>query len=171
MPHDWSSDVVACLKANGIRTVATVPDGGLTDLLVRCEADPELRVVTLGTEQEGVGLLLGLWLGGERGALFMQSSGTGNCINALSLPATTGTPCLMLVTMRGEGGERNPWQVPMGRGSRPAMEAMGVRCFSADGAEQVGARFAEAADHAFSQGAAAAVLVHQHIIGTKEFAK
>ncbi len=109
MRHDWSSDVLALLKTHEIATIATVPDGGLTDLLVACEADPDIRVVTLSSEQEGVALVFGLGLGGERGALFMQSSGTGNCINALSLPAATKTPCLMLVTMRGEDGERNPW--------------------------------------------------------------
>ena len=115
--------------------------------------------------------MFGLSLGGARGALLMQSSGTGNCINALSLPAIAGTPCLMLVTMRGEDGERNPWQVPMGRGTRPALEAMGVTCFSAESAATVGTAFAQAADLAFGKGASAAVLVHQHIIGTKEFEK
>lgn len=169
--HDWSSDVFALLKAHEIRTVATVPDGGLTDLLLLCEADPDVDVVTLSAEQEGVSLVFGQWLGGVRGALFMQSSGTGNCINALSLIATTSSPCLMLVTMRGEAGEQNPWQVPMGRGSRPAMEAMGVRCFSAADAAGVGPAFDEAAGYVFDQSAAAAVLVHQHIIGTKEFVK
>ncbi len=171
MQHDWSSDVLALLKANEIGTVATVPDGGLTDLLTMCEADAGIDVVTLSSEQEGVSLLFGLSLGGARGVLLMQSSGTGNCINALSLSAITRTSCLMLVTMRGEDGERNPWQVPMGQGSRPALEAMGVRCFSADSADAVGAAFAQAAGCAFDEGGSAAVLVHQHIIGTKEFAK
>ena len=171
MQHDWSNDVFGLLKSNGISTVATVPDGGLTDLLAMCEADRDISVVTLSSEQEGVSLMFGLGLGGARGALLMQSSGTGNCINALSLPAITGTPCLMLVTMRGEDGERNPWQVPMGRGTRPALEAMGVTCFSAESAAAVGTAFAQAADLAFGKGASAAVLVHQHIIGTKEFEK
>ena len=171
MQHDWPRDVFAHLKALDIGTVATVPDGGLTELLLKCEDDPAIRVVTLGTEQEGVGLAFGQWLGGRRTALFIQSSGVGNCINALSLPAITGTPCLLLVTMRGEAGERNPWQVPMGQGTRPVLEAMGVTCFSAPDAEGVGDTFAAAAAHAFSRGASAAALVHQHIIGTKEFAK
>lgn len=171
MQHDWSSDVLDLLKVNEVSTVATVPDGGLTDLLAMCETDAGIEVVTLSSEQEGVSLMIGLGLGGARGALFMQSSGTGNCINALSLPAITNLPCLMLVTMRGEDGERNPWQVPMGQGSRPALEAMGVRCFSADSAEAVGSAFAQAAGCAFGEGGSAAVLVHQHIIGTKEFTK
>lgn len=169
-PH-WSQDVYAELKVRQVETVATVPDGGLIELLDLCEDDTAIRVVTLSSEQEGIGLLFGLWLGGKRSALFLQSSGTGNCINALSLPAITETPCLMLVTMRGEAGEHNPWQVPMGEGTLPALEAMGVTCFSPENAAQVGPVFAEAAAFAFDQGGRAAVLVHQHIIGTKEFAK
>lgn len=171
MGLNWSDGVFAALKANDIATVATVPDGGLTRLLALCEADPETRVVTLGTEQEGMGLLFGLWLGGKRGAMLMQSSGTGNCMNALSLAATTRTPCLMLVTMRGEAGEQNPWQVAMGQGSRPALEAMGVTCLSARDEAEVPRRFEEAAERAFTGRERVAVLVHQHIIGSKEFSK
>ncbi len=167
--HDWSADVFGVLKARGITVVATVPDGGLTRLLDLCEADPGTRVVTLSTEEEGIGLLFGLWLGGARGALFMQSSGTGNCVNALSLPAATATPCLMLVTMRGGAGEGNPWQLHMGRAVRPVFETMGVKCLSVDRAEEVGETFAAAADMAFDGGLAAAVLVEQKVIGGKRF--
>ena len=114
MSDIWSAEVYKVLRAKEINTVATVPDGGLTTLLQLCESDLDTSVVTLSTEEEGIGILFGLWLGGQRGVLMMQSSGTGNCINALSLPASTRTPCLMLVTMRGQWGEFNPWQVPMG---------------------------------------------------------
>ncbi|MDE0993138.1 MAG: phosphonopyruvate decarboxylase, partial [Rhodospirillales bacterium] len=55
----------------------------------------------LTTEEEGIGYLAGAWLGGQRGALLVQSSGAGNCINTLALNATTRIPLLMLVTMRG----------------------------------------------------------------------
>ena len=167
----WSQDVFSVLKSEAIGTIATVPDGGLVELLNLCEACDGTKVVTLSSEQEGMGLLFGLHLGGERGALFMQSSGTGNCINALSLPAITCTPCLMLVTMRGQAGEMNPWQVPMGAGAVPAFEAMGVTCLWARAADDVGSRFAEAAGLAFGQGERVAVLIDQSVIGTKEFAK
>lgn len=171
MQAHWSVDVHAVLQSMQIGTVATVPDGGLMELLNLCEADDATRVVTLSSEQEGIGLAFGLWLGGRRAAIFIQSSGVGNCINALSLPATTRTPCLLLVTMRGEKGEKNPWQVPMGEATPSVFDAMGVRCFSPADAGQVGPMFAEAATCAFGQSGRAAVLVHQHIIGTKEFSK
>ncbi len=71
-------------------------------------------------------MLAGAWLGGERGVLLLQSSGVGNCINMLSLPVICHMPLLMIVTMRGDWGEFNPWQIPMGQGTRPSLEAMGV---------------------------------------------
>ena len=169
--HDWSADVFEAMRARGIATVATVPDGGLTRLLNRCEEDPDTRVVTLSTEEEGVGLLAGLWLGGARGMMALQSSGVGNCINALGYPVTLRAPCLMLVTMRGQWGEFNPWQVPMGQAARTVLEAMQVRCFPVDRAEEVGETFAAAADLAFHGNLSAAVLIGQRIIGAKGFGK
>ncbi len=166
---DWSADVLGALRARDIFTVATVPDGGLTNLLKLCEADPEFRVITLSREDEGIGLLAGLWLGGQRGVLLMQSSGAGNCVNALSLPAACRMPCLMLVTMRGEWGELNPWQVPMGRAVEDCFSALGVHCFRANQADLVGESFAAAADLAINGGLAAAVLVGQRVIGAKSF--
>ncbi len=168
---DWSDPVFEALQARGIRTIATVPDGGLTTLLQRCTQDADMRVVTLTTEEEGVGLCVGAWLGGQRSILMMQSSGSGNCINALSFPVNLAAPCLMLVTMRGEWGEFNPWQVPMGQAVQPAFEAMGVTCFRVERAEAVGETFAAAADMAFNCRLPVAVLVAQRVIGAKEFKK
>lgn len=157
------------MGAEGIRYVVTVPDGGLTRLLQRCEADDATRVVTLTTEEEGVAFLAGAWLGGERGALLMQSSGVGNCINMLTLPHVCRIPCLLLVTMRGVWGEFNPWQVPMGRAVRPALEAVGVAVHEPRSADQVGEAFRSASRQALHTGATAAVLVDQRIVGSKDF--
>jgi sulfopyruvate decarboxylase alpha subunit len=167
--HDWSAEVFEVLRAKSIRLVATVPDGGLTRLLKLCGAGSGIRVATLSTEEEGIGMLTGAWLGGGRGALLMQSSGVGNCVNTLSLPRLCGTPCLMLVTMRGQWGEFNPWQVPMGGAVRPVFEAMGVHCYPVDDAREVAPTFAAAANFAFASGVSAAVLISQRVIGAKEF--
>jgi sulfopyruvate decarboxylase alpha subunit len=166
---DWPQQVFAAMKARGIGTVATVPDGGLTRLLKLCEADADTRVVTLSTEEEGIAVTTGLWLGGKRGMVAMQSSGVGNVINAIGYAVTLRAPCLMLVTMRGQWGEFNPWQVPMGQGTRPALEAVGVKCFPVDKPEEVGETFVAAADMAFNSRVSAAVLVSQRIIGAKGF--
>jgi sulfopyruvate decarboxylase alpha subunit len=167
--HDWSIDVFRAMQARGIATVCTVPDGGLTRLLKMVEADQAMRLVTLTTEPEGIGIATGCWLGGGRAMLAMQSSGVGNCINALGLPAAFRAPCLMLVTMRGQWGEFNPWQVPMGQAVRPALESVGVKCFPVDRPEEVGETFAAAADLAFNSRVSGAVLVSQRIIGAKGF--
>ena len=169
--YDWSSDVFAAMRARDIATVATIPDGGLTKLLQTCEASPDVRVVTLTTEEEGIGVATGLWLGGQKAMIAMQSSGVGNCINALGLPGIMRAPCLMLVTMRGQWGEFNPWQVAMGQGTEPVLSAVGVKCFPVDKAEEVGETFEAAADLAFNGGLSCAVLISQRIIGAKGFGK
>jgi len=169
--YDWSGEVFAAMKARDIGTVATVPDGGLTKLLKLCEADARTRIVTLTTEEEGIAVTTGLWLGGQRGMLAMQSSGVGNCINALGYAATLRAPCLMLITMRGQWGEFNPWQVPMGQATPKVLEAMGVKCFAVDRGEEVAETFAAAADLAFFGDFAVAVMIGQRVIGAKGFGR
>ena len=169
--HDWSSDVYAAMQARDIATVCTIPDGGLTRLLQTCEADPATRVITLTTEEEGIGIATGLWLGGARAMIAMQSSGVGNCMNALGMPSVMRAPCLMLVTMRGQWGEFNPWQVPAGRAVPKLLDTMGVNVFAVDRAEEVGETFEAAADLAFNGGLSSAVLVSQRIIGAKGFGR
>lgn len=167
--HDWSSDVFAAMTARRISTVCTIPDGGLTRLLNLVKAAPAMQLVTLTTEEEGIGIATGVWLGGKRAMVAMQSSGVGNCINAVGYPLTLRGPLLLLVTMRGQWGEFNPWQVPMGQGTQTVLETMGVKCFPVDSAAQVGETFAAAADMAFNSQQSVAVLISQRIIGAKGF--
>jgi sulfopyruvate decarboxylase alpha subunit len=166
---DWHADIHAALKDAGVRQVAYVPDAGHARLITLCAGDAGMRMVPLTSEEEGVGLAAGAWLGGERAALLMQSSGVGNCINALSLIATCRFPLLMLVTMRGEFGEFNPWQVPMGSTTPSSLELAGVIVHRASEAARVGATVAGAARLAFSSYQAVAVLLSQQLIGAKSF--
>jgi len=169
-PSDgWSDAVFREIKARDIEVVCTVPDGGLTPLLKMIEGDRAMRLVTLTTEEEGIGIATGCWLGGSRAMIAMQSSGVGNCINALGLPAAFRAPCLMLVTMRGQWGEFNPWQVPMGQAVKPALEAVGVRCFPVDKPAEVVDTFIAAADIAYNSRISSAVLISQRVIGAKGF--
>lgn len=165
----WPQDVLREMKSRSIAAVCTVPDGGLTTLLELVGGEPAMRLVTLTTEEEGIGITTGCWLGGTRAMIAMQSSGVGNCINALGLPAALRAPCLMLVTMRGQWGEFNPWQVPMGQAVRPVLEAVGVKCFPVDKAGEIAETFAAAADLAFNSRVSTAVLVSQRVIGAKGF--
>src|SRR5438477_7170444 len=122
----WSRDVCELFKQHGITLVSYVPDAGHSRLLARCESEPTMRTIALTTEEEGIALAAGAHLGGARAALLMQSSGVGNCINMLSLVRTCGFPLLALITMRGEWGEFNPWQVPMGQATPAVLEAIGL---------------------------------------------
>ena len=106
----WPAKIFKTLKEADVAQVSYVPDAGHAELIKACLADNRIKTSRLTTEEEGVALSLGAWLGGDRSALLMQSSGVGNCINMLSVIEETRSPLLMLVTMRGEWGEFNPWQ-------------------------------------------------------------
>jgi sulfopyruvate decarboxylase alpha subunit len=170
-PRDWSDDILAVLKDFDVRQVPYVPDGGHARLIASVHADPRMRGIALTTEEEGVALAAGAWLGGQRAVLLMQSSGVGNCINMLSLIKTCKFPLLMLVTMRGEWGEFNPWQVPMGSTTAEALQLMDLQVQRADRAEEVGEVVRNAATMAFGGGSAMAVLLSQRLIGAKVFTK
>ncbi|NKC11745.1 MAG: phosphonopyruvate decarboxylase [Gammaproteobacteria bacterium] len=149
--------------------MAHVPDAGHTPLIKMCEAANDMDVVTLTTEQDGIGLICGAWAGGRKGVLLMQSSGVGNCANALALPAICRIPFLTIVSMRGEWGEFIPWQVPMGQGTPGVLEAMNVRLFRADYKTEVGMTVDAAARLAHNTRQSAAVLLSQKMIGAKQF--
>ena len=153
----------------GITVVGHVPDGGLSRLIARLEADDRLTVVRLTSEEEGVALLAGVWLGGGRAALLMQSSGVGNCTNMLSLLATCRVPGFLLVTMRGQHGESNPWQLPMGRAAGDSMALMGVDVRRASSSDAVAAAVTRACADGFGARRTTAVLIDQQVIGIKRF--
>jgi sulfopyruvate decarboxylase alpha subunit len=167
----WPDEIYRVLKDAGIRQVAIVPDAGHSRLIRSFEADPETRVVTLTTEEEGVAMLAGAWLGGERGVLLLQSSGVGNCINMLSLITQCRFPLLTLVTMRGQWGEFNPWQIPMGQNSGEQLRLAGTLVYPVDEAARLGETVEQAARLAFEGGISVAVLIAQRIIGSKTFGK
>jgi sulfopyruvate decarboxylase alpha subunit len=168
---DWRDDIFAALKAAEIRQVGFVPDAGHTRLIQLCQTDPEIRAVGLTSEEEGIGLAAGAWLGGQRAALLMQSSGVGNCINMLSMTKSCRFPMSLLVTMRGEWGEFNPWQVPMGTKTQAALELMDVLVYRVERAEEAGETVTAALDIAFNGGLVTAILLSQRLIGAKRWVK
>lgn len=170
-PAAWPLDIYKIFKQVGIRQIAYVPDAGHTRLIKRCHADKSMQAVSLTTEEEGVAMLAGTWLGGERGALLMQSSGVGNCINMFGMIQECRFPLLMLVTMRGEWGEFNPWQLPMGQSTQKALENAGVIVQRVEDAAQVGVTVFAAAQMAFSSNRAIAVLIGQRVVGFKDWSK
>lgn len=165
----WPVRVYRHLKQAGVRQMAFVPDAGHAALIELFRADPDVSSNVLTTEEEGVAIAAGAWLGGRRSVLLMQSSGVGNCINMLSLPVIGRFPLLMLVTMRGEWAEFNPWQVPMGRGTQAALEAVGIRVMRADTAEDLAETVDAAAALAFEADQQIAVLMGQRLLGRKKW--
>ena len=165
----WPRLVHRALAAAQVRVVGYVPDAGLKELIRLCHADSAMRAVPLTTEQDGIGLAAGAWLGGKRSALLLQSSGVGNLVNALGMVTLCRLPLVMIVTMRGERGEFNPWQVPMGRAVPAVLEAMGVSVRRSLKAREVSSQVRQALRSAYEKCSAEAVLVSQHVIGIKSF--
>ncbi|MEN5035718.1 phosphonopyruvate decarboxylase [Pseudomonas sp. TWI929] len=171
MSTNWPEQIFSEFKALGVKQVAYVPDAGHAKLIRMCDEDPEIHSVSLTTEEEGIAQLGGAWIGGQRGVLLIQSSGVGNCINMLSLQHETRMPLFMIVTMRGEWGEFNPWQVAMGKSTQAVLEDSGVHVYRADSPEEVHPNIAAGARFAYQTGRMVAVLIAQRVIGTKNFNK
>jgi sulfopyruvate decarboxylase alpha subunit len=169
--NDWPDRLFETLKRGSVRQVGYVPDAGHARLIDRCRADSEIRDVALTTEEEGVALAAGAWLGGERTALLMQSSGVCNCINIFSLARTCRFPLLMLITMRGEWEEFNPWQVPMGSIVDPVLKLCEAEVYRAHMPEEVADTAERAVQQAFGGERIAAVILSQQLIGKKVWTK
>lgn len=146
-----------------------VPDAGHTALINLFSEDKQVSANVLTTEEEGVAISVGAWLGGMRSVLLMQSSGVGNCINMLSLPVLTQTPLLMLVTMRGEWNEFNPWQVPMGQATQASLEAIGLTVMRAESSNDMVEMVEQAAHMAYDSDQQIAILISQRLIGKKKW--
>jgi sulfopyruvate decarboxylase alpha subunit len=169
--NSWPELIHAHFKRVGIRQVGYVPDAGHSRLIALCQQDNEMTDVVLTTEEEGVGLVAGASLGGQRAALLMQSSGVGNCINMFALLKNCGFPCLLLVTMRGEFAEFNPWQVPMGSITEACLKLSGFQVYRADHLDEVDEVVGAASDMAFNGKLAVAVILSQRLIGRKQWVR
>jgi sulfopyruvate decarboxylase alpha subunit len=167
----WPDQLFETIKRGGVRQVGYVPDAGHARLIDRCRADPDIHDVVLTTEEEGIALAAGAWLGGQRAALLMQSSGLGNCINMLSLARTCRFPLLMLITMRGEWEEFNPWQVPMGSIVDPVLKLCEAEVYRVREPEQVAGIAERAVQQAFGDERIVAMVLSQQLIGRKVWTK
>jgi len=168
-PARWQDELYDLLRRSDITQFAYVPDAGHRILIDRSLADPGVHSVALTTEEEGVALIAGADLGGARGVLLMQSSGAGNCVNMLSLIKGGRFPFLTLLSMRGDFGEGNPWQFPMGQAVEPVLQAMGVICLRIERPEEVIPTVSAALTMVFQGGNAVAVLLTQKLLGAKAF--
>ena len=165
----WQEAIFQVLKRGGIKQVAYVPDAGHSHAIRSVISDPEIVDVVLTTEEEGVALACGAWLGGQRAAVLMQSSGVGNCVNMFSLLQAADVPFFTIVTMRGEYAEFNPWQGPMGKATQAALELMGIHVLRVSSPAEVEEIVSAGLDAAFEAGERVAVLLGQNLIGRKKW--
>ena len=166
---EWPDQVYETLKGAGVRQVGYVPDAGHARLIRRCIDDSAMADVVLTTEEEGVALAVGAALGGQRAAVLMQSSGVGNCVNMFSIVRGFGVPCLLFVTMRGEPGEFNSWQVPMGEVTEQVLALCGFQIVRINASADVSTMVGAACDLAFHNNAMVAVVLSQQLIGHKQW--
>lgn len=167
--RSWPDELFDLLIQSGVTLFTYVPDAGNKRLIELAAQHNESRPVLLASEEEGVAICAGADLVGGRGVLCMQSSGVGNCPNFLSFVKGAGFPILMVVTMRGDYGEENPWQYPMGQAVEPILHAMGVLTYRVDRPDDLlpAARAAVAASG--KGGQSAALILSQRFLGAKAF--
>jgi sulfopyruvate decarboxylase alpha subunit len=128
MDKSWSVHVADVLRRNGISMFATVPDYIVSQVLEHLWQDESCTVVTAAREEEALGIVSGAYLAGQRAALLMQNSGLGNCVNTLaSLNFATQIPVVLVISHRGDLGEYNSAQVPMGQAVEQVLQALEVR--------------------------------------------
>jgi len=165
----WTDIVFDRLKANKLEVVCHVPDIVLASLIARAEADSFFTVVPLTREEEGVGVLTGVYLGGRRGLLMMQVSGLGNSINGLaSLAIPYQIPFLMLISQRGELGEFNAAQIAMGQAARPVLEALGIPHFTLRRTGEISSLMDGAIKTAYTAQRPVALFLSTEMVGWKQ---
>jgi sulfopyruvate decarboxylase alpha subunit len=165
----WQNNLFDILKNNGITIFSYVPDAGHKILIDRAISDNSISAIPLTSEQEGIGIAAGAYLGGSKSVLLMQSSGVGNCINQLSLIKHGQFPFLTIISMRGEFGEGNPWQYAMGEAVIPSLESIGVKCLQIYDENDVIKTIQAALIMAFKAERSIAVLLSQKLLGSKKF--
>ncbi len=138
---NWAEILIQCLKETDTSLISFVPDISIDQATRRMEEDPFFHVVSATREEEAVGIAVGAYAVGRNSAVFMQSSGFGNTLNAIgSLCIPTRVPIPLFINLRGELGEFNIAQVALGRGTRPILDVLGLPHYTltqVDGMERI----------------------------------
>jgi len=161
----WATGVCAGIHAAGSRDVVYVPDNPLSHVLRELgERFRDVRLVLATREEEAFGIAAGLYLGGRHPTVMLQSSGLGNSLNAItSLVLPYQIPMLMVVSMRGDAGEWNSAQVPMGRAVRAILDAIGIPHSTVESPERAAETVRAAGATAFATRVAAACLLSRQV--------
>jgi sulfopyruvate decarboxylase alpha subunit len=165
----WADPILKSLKANDVSLVIYVPDEVLTPLIGGAERDPDMDAFAASREEEAIGIAVGAALGGRRSVVLMQSSGFGNCVNALaSLAVPYQAPILMIIGERGVLGEFNSVQVPISRAIRPSLDALGIPHRTLERIEDVENESHRMMLQCFRTNSPAAMLINPLLTGGKD---
>lgn len=165
----WQNQLYEALRRHDVTQFSYVPDAGHRVCIDRSIADEGVHSIALTTEEEGVALACGAHLGGKRSVLLMQSSGLGNCVNFMSMVKNGRFPFLTVLSMRGDFGEGNPWQMGMGQAARKICESLDFIVLEVTKPEEVVPTIDAAANMVWKSGQAVAVFLSQKLIGAKAF--
>jgi sulfopyruvate decarboxylase alpha subunit len=165
----WQNQLYEALRRQEVTQFSYVPDAGHRICIDRSIADKDVHSIALTPEEEGVALACGAHLGGARSVLLMQSSGLGNCVNFLSMVQGGRFPFLTILSMRGDFGEGNPWQISMGQATKPLLQTMGFIVLEVTKPDEVSPTVDAAANMVWKSGQAVAILLTQKLIGAKAF--
>src|SRR6266513_938789 len=140
-----SKVVYDALKASGVRLMSSLPETWLVHLIRMADEDPQMIMVRLAKEEEGVGISAGAHFAGVKSAMLMQNHGFLASVNGIvSFAQLYRIPLLMLITYRGSFGERDPWQTQGGNVTEPLLRAMNIPFLSLDAHASVEKRVAQA---------------------------
>ena len=165
----WTHCIIEQLKAYNIRFLSYVPDTIIEQVLKLARQDAFFDILPLAREEEGIGVVTGQYVGGQRGAVLLPTSGMGNTINALaSLAIPYQIPIPLFIGCRGELGEFNPAQVPMGQALRPILDALRIPHFELAHPEEVDVILDGALKLTYALESPVAILMSTQLAGWKD---
>jgi sulfopyruvate decarboxylase subunit alpha len=133
------------LKECDIRLVSALPETWLVHLIRLADEDPEVILVRLAKEEEGVGVSAGAHFAGVKSAMLMQNHGLLASMNGIvSFAHLYKIPLVMLISYRGSFGERDPWQTQGGNVTEPLLRALRIPYVFLDSVETVKKRIRQA---------------------------
>jgi sulfopyruvate decarboxylase subunit alpha len=162
---DSSQLIYDALKANGIGLLSALPETWLVHLIRLAEEDPDMILVRLAKEEEGVGISMGAHLAGTRSAMLMQNHGFLASINGIVSGAQLyRIPLLMLISHRGEFGEKDPWQTEGGGVTEHVLHALRIPHMTLDDPKHVEHRIRKGLTLAYSANRPVALLLTRDLM-------
>jgi sulfopyruvate decarboxylase subunit alpha len=160
-----SQVVFDALKANGVRLMSALPETWLVHLIRLADDDPDVTLVRLAKEEEGVGISMGAHLAGVKSAMLMQNHGFLASINGIVSGAQLfRVPLLMLISDRGGFGERDPWQTEGGAVTEAVLAALRIPIMRLDDPARVARQIGQAQALAYSSNKPVAVLLTRDLM-------